>query len=54
MDPSPFNPNQQHYITKKEFITNLTAPNQPPKAGFTLMENNFFNLLSLKLTGEDL
>jgi len=23
-NPSPSNPNQQHYITKKEFITNLT------------------------------
>jgi len=50
----PSNPNQQDYITKKEFITNLTWANQPPKAGFTLMENNFFDLLILKLTGVDL
>jgi len=53
-NPSPSNPNQQDYITKKEFVTNLTWSNQPPKAGFTLMENNFFYLLTLKLTGVDL
>jgi len=29
-DISPSNPNQQHYITRKEFITNLNQPT-PPK-----------------------
>jgi len=33
-NPYPSNPNQQHYITKKEFITNLTWPNQPPQSRF--------------------